>query len=110
MKYWILLKNKYVLTTIIFLVWMLFLDVNNIFSQRKLRAILSEKIEEREWLIKEITKINRDMHDLTTNPKSLEKFAREKYLMKKDNEVIFVIMEAENDNNNSPNRAALSPL
>ena len=66
---------------------MVFLDTNNLFSQRKLRVHLHEKSHQKERLKKQIEKINLDMHDLTTNPKSLEKFAREKYLMKKENEI-----------------------
>jgi cell division protein DivIC len=49
--------------------------------------------EEKKFFIEEIKKDNEELNDLKTNPKTLEKFAREKYLMKKDNEEIFVIVE-----------------
>ena len=110
MKYLRYISNRYALTTIIFLVWMAFLDANNLFSQRRLRVNLYEKADQKERLKIQIEKINIDMHDLTTNPKSLEKFAREKYLMKKENEIIFVIMEKEKEEILSLTRASLSPL
>ena len=49
---------------------------------------------ERQYYINEIAKNKMDMQELKTNPKNLEKFAREKYLMKKDNEDIFVIVNS----------------
>ena len=48
--------------------------------------------EERNYFAKEINSITSDIKELYTNPKTLEKFAREKYLMKRDNEDIFVIV------------------
>ncbi|NQY09304.1 MAG: septum formation initiator family protein [Flavobacteriales bacterium] len=110
MNYIKILKNRYVLTLVLFLGWMVFLDVNNVFSQYKMRSILSQKVELKEYLIKEIKVINEEMLDLTTNPQTLEKFAREKYLMKKENEVIFVIMDDEVSYANKINKAVLLPL
>jgi len=51
--------------------------------------------EERNYFAREIHSITSDIKELYTNPKTLEKFAREKYLMKRDNEEIFVIVEEE---------------
>ncbi len=85
------LKNKYVLTILAFLIWMMFFDMNDVFiqfSQRsKLRAMQQDKL----YFKEEIEKNQKIMDDLMNNPETLEKFAREKYLMKKDDEDVYVI-------------------
>ncbi len=87
-----LLRNKYVLTTLGFIIWLLFFDRHDIISQFKLRKELHKLEEEKAYYVKEIEKDSKNLNELLTNPKTLEKFAREKYLMKKDNEDIFVIV------------------
>jgi len=88
-------KNKYAVTLLLFLVWMMFFDRNNVISQVKLSQALSS-LEERKQAYKEkIVEVKADKEDLLTNTESLEKFAREKYWMKKDNEDIFVILPAQ---------------
>lgn len=89
------IKNKYIITTTAFVVWLLFFDKNDIVSQVELSKKLNELNKEKQYYVEEITKNKQDMIELKTNPKNLEKFAREKYLMKKDNEDIFVIVEEE---------------
>ncbi|MFN7014307.1 MAG: FtsB family cell division protein [Bacteroidia bacterium] len=86
------LRNKYVLTTLGFIIWLLFFDRHDIISQIKLRRELHKLEEEKAFYVKEIEKDSKNLNELLTNPKTLEKFAREKYLMKKDNEDIFVIV------------------
>jgi len=88
-----LLKNKYVLTTLFFLIWLLFFDRHDLISQFKLRKELKKLEEEKEFYLREIEKDTKNLNELLTNPKTLEKFAREKYLMEKENEDIFVIMK-----------------
>ena len=85
-------KNKYVLTLIALLVWVIFFDKNDFSSQYKIRKDVKQLEEEKRYFIKEIAEIKDDLKELTSNPKTLEKFAREKYLMKRDNEDIFVIV------------------
>jgi cell division protein FtsB len=89
------LTNRYALTGVVFLVWILFLDQNNIVNQLQYRMDLNELEGEKEFYVDEIEKTNMDLEELKSNPKTLEKFAREKYLMKKDNEELFVIVEEE---------------
>jgi len=108
---WSLLQNKYMFATLSLVIWLLFFDANNIFTQLELRSELKDAQSDRDWYIDQILKINKDMLELTTNPKTLEKFAREKYLMKKDNEVIFVFVEeSENLTNQSASKATLDPF
>ena|SRR3989304_8353327 len=87
-----LLKNKYVFTTLIFIVWMLFFDRNDIISQIGMRNKLSQMKQDSDYYTAEIEKNKIAMQELMTNPETLEKFAREKYLMKKDDEDVFVIV------------------
>ena len=87
------LKNKYFLTTIVFAVWMLFLDDYNMIFQYKRGKELRALNEKREFYIKEIEKAEKEKKELFSNADNLEKYARENYFMKRDNEDIFVIEE-----------------
>lgn len=86
-----ILKNKFVLTPIIFVVWMLFFnDVDLLFVMRS-KQELNAMQNEVEYL-KEQNELTREqLHDLTTNKETLEKFARETYFMKKPNEDLFIV-------------------
>lgn len=88
-----LIKNKYFLTTIGIIVWLLFFDKNDVFSQAELITKLNKLKGDRDYYITEIQNNKMAIEDLKTNKKSLEKFARERYLMKKDNEDIYVIVK-----------------
>jgi cell division protein FtsB len=90
-----LLKNKYFLSTTAFLVWMLFFDRNDLLSQYEYRSQLQKLEQEKQFYTQEIAKVQKDLDELTTNKDKLEKFAREHYLMKRDHEDVFVIIEEE---------------
>jgi len=91
-KYLRYLRNKYILTLVIFGVYMLFLDDFDVFSifrqQVKYNKILTEKAEMEEKLVKTRTVLNQ-----LNNLESIEKFAREEKMFKRDDEDIFVIVE-----------------
>ncbi len=87
-----LLKNKYFMIFLAFFTWMLFFDNNDIISQIQLRVKLSEYKNKKEYYQQEIAEVKKEQHELLTNQASLEKFAREKYMMKKDNEDLYVIV------------------
>ncbi len=87
-----LVKNKFFLVTIAFLVWMIFFDKNDLFSQYQYHQQVSKLKQERDFYKTETEKVSKDLDELTSNPQKLEKFAREKYLMKKDNEDVYVIV------------------
>lgn len=89
------LKNKYYLTTILFLIWMLFLDPNDIITQVRNMIHLNAINKDKAYYQEEIGKVNKDLEELSSNKKQLEKFARENYLMKKENEDIFIIVKEE---------------
>ncbi len=90
-----IIRNKYLLTIIGLVVWIVFFDKNDLKTQLELRDDVKKLQEERNYYAAEIKQITSDISELNTNPETLEKFAREKYLMKKDNEDIFVIVEEE---------------
>lgn len=87
-----LIKNKYFLTTIGIVVWLLCFDKNDVFTQYDLIQKLNKLESDRDYYIAEIKNNRSDIKELETNTASLEKFAREKYLMKKDNEDVYVIV------------------
>lgn len=90
------LKNKYVIAIIAFIVWMMFFDRNNFINQIRLVNTLSGLDQQMEFYQREIRKDSAELHKLKTDTASLEKFAREKYLMKKEDEDIYLIIDEEN--------------
>ena len=88
-----LFRNKYFLVSAAFLVWMIFFDKNDLFSQYQYRQEVSKLKQEKDFYTKENAKVSKDLEELTSDPQKLEKFAREKYLMKKDNEDVFLIVQ-----------------
>jgi cell division protein DivIC len=65
-------------------------DTNNIFNQYQLYKSKQDYLKQKKYYYKEIEKIKEENEALFGNDEKLEKFAREKYLMKKDSETIFV--------------------
>jgi cell division protein FtsB len=88
-----LVKNKFFLVTVAFLVWMIFFDKNDLFSQYESHQQVSKLKQERDFYKLQTEKVSKDLDELTSDPEKLEKFAREKYLMKRDNEDVFVIVK-----------------
>ena len=87
------IKSFYFLFTVGFIVWMLFFDANDIRSQFWLRKQLYDLEAEKAFYQEEIIKVKKDREELLTNDALLEKFAREKYLMKKPDEDVYVIVQ-----------------
>ncbi len=87
-----ILKNKYLLTGLVFLVIMLFLDKNNILQQRKLQKELQGLKEEQKFYREQYLKDSATLHELRNDSLKLEKLGREKYMMKKDSEDVFLIV------------------
>ncbi|MBU0697641.1 MAG: septum formation initiator family protein [Bacteroidetes bacterium] len=88
-----LIKNKYFLASLAFIVWMVFFDRNDMTSQLDYRSKVNKLEEEKDFYTKEIAKAEKDLQELTTNPDRLEKFARERYYMRRDNEDIYVVVD-----------------
>lgn len=86
-------KNFYLMTGFCFLIWMLFLDSNDLISRFKMTAKVRSLENEKEFYLEKISEVEKDRQELMTNKELLEKFAREKYLMKKESEDIFIVLE-----------------
>lgn len=87
------LKNKYVIAILAFFIWMMFFDRNSVISQYKLGSTLRGLEDQKEYYLTELEKDSISLHILENDKDALEKFAREKYLMKKDNEDVYLIFE-----------------
>lgn len=87
------LRNKYVLTTLAFVIWVAFFDRNDLFSQYTYRQELKKLEVDKAYYAREIEQNKIDMDELMSDPEHLEKYAREHYLMKRDNEDIFLFVE-----------------
>jgi cell division protein FtsB len=86
-------RNFYFVTGLCFLVWMTFLDENDLITRYKMGAKLRSLEREKGFYIEKIAQVEKDREELMTNKELLEKFAREKYLMKKESEDVFIIQE-----------------
>jgi hypothetical protein len=88
------LKNKYLISGMAFLIWIFFFDPKDIPSSLN-RIETNSKLQKNELhLTKLIAETNKDLDLLKTNPQTIEKYARENYMMKKDNEDLFIINTA----------------
>ena len=88
-----ILKNKYFLVIVGLFFWLLYFDKNDVFTQFDLISKCKKLNAEKDYYILEIENNKKEMVELQTNQKSLETFAREKYLMKRDNEDVFVFVK-----------------
>ena len=87
------LKSKYFISFALFLAIMFFFDKNDIFTQQNRRQELKKLEQSKAHYTREIELERKELELLKRNPATLEKYAREKYLMKKDNEELFIIPE-----------------
>ncbi len=82
MQVWKYLKNKYVITTLVFILWLLFFDKNNMGDQRQHWLEYNKLKDQSKYYENEKATAKKDRDEIFTSPKTLEKFAREKYMMK----------------------------
>lgn len=88
-----ILKNRYLIVGTAALIWMLFFDQYALVSRMKLQSQIAELKRDRDFYQKEIVRINEEKEALFTDRFALERFAREKYFMKKDNEDLFIVVK-----------------
>jgi cell division protein FtsB len=91
------IRNKYFLSATAFAVWILFFDVKDVFTQREWRSNLETLQQSKEYYITEIAKERKVSEELKSNPAAIEKYAREKYGMKRDNEDVFIISSGQKE-------------
>jgi cell division protein DivIC len=86
------LRNKYIIAVLVFLIWLLVFDRNSLIDRVRYIRTLSDLEDERQYYIERIDEDSRRLNELKTDKDNLEKFAREQYFMKKENEDVFVIV------------------
>jgi cell division protein DivIC len=86
-------KNFYFLFSFFFLFWMIFIDSNDFYTQYKLNQKRKNLEDQVEYYQQKIVEVNEDRDELFSSDKRLEKYAREKYLMKKESEDLFIVVE-----------------
>ena len=84
-------NNKFVIATLIFAVIMIFVDQYNVFFQIKNRRKLNKAKKQVEYYESEIKTQQEILDNLHKDSALMERIAREKYMMKRDNEVIYII-------------------
>lgn len=89
-KFFKLLSNLYIITSLVFFIWIFFIDSNSILVNLELKKEINE-LNERKSLLEKQIKIDKKIISNLKNPDSLEKYAREELFMKKDNEEIYII-------------------
>ncbi len=89
-KFFKLLSNLYILTSLVFFIWIFFIDSNSILVNLELKKEINE-LNKRKSLLEKQIKIDKKIISNLKNPDSLEKYAREELFMKKDNEEIYII-------------------
>ena len=91
------LRNKYLITFVIFLIWIFFIDTFDIITQLRMNNEFKQLKEQQEFYKAEIEKDSIKVYNLNNNPEEQERFARERFLMKKDNEDVFIVRDKKED-------------
>ena len=94
------LRNKYFISFAAFCVVILFIDKNDFFTPMERRKELRELQQSKRYYTTQIALESKELQELKTNPATVEKYAREKYLMKRDNEEIFLVSEKPDNTKN----------
>jgi ABC-type transport system involved in multi-copper enzyme maturation permease subunit len=87
------LKNKWIAAILVFVIWMLFFDRNSVINQIGLVSDIHEAEDQKEFYIEQFYSDSIALGILKNDTSMLEKFGREKYLMKKPNEDIFLFVK-----------------
>lgn len=90
-------RNRYFLTLLAFLVWIIIFDNNNLIQRYHYMKNLRQLEKDRDYYKERIEEDRRKLNELKTSSDNLEKFAREQYFMKKDNEDIYIIVNEDGE-------------
>jgi len=88
-------RNRYVAVLVLFILYISFFDAHDLISQMEIKMELREISEEIDYLNEHTESAKSQIEELTSDKEELEKFAREQYLMKRENEEIFVLLHEE---------------
>ncbi|WP_163718053.1 FtsB family cell division protein [Mangrovibacterium lignilyticum] len=87
------LLTKWGITSVLFFIYILLINEHNLVQHFQNKAKLQQLIKQKEFLEEKIEADQTKIQELQTNQKNLEKFAREQFLMRKENEDVFVVVE-----------------
>ena len=90
------INNRYIYAIMVFLIIILFFDQFNVFEQIRMHKTLKDQEQQIEFYKQEIANEKQLLEDLQNDTATMERVARENYMMKRDNEVIYLI-EGESD-------------
>lgn len=93
------IRNKYLLTSLFFITWLLFFDRYDFFTQYKAACQLNDLNKEKLYYESEIKKNQHTLDLIQHDPVFIEKYARENYQMKKDDEDIFLVADKRKTSN-----------
>jgi cell division protein DivIC len=85
-------RNKYVLTVLIFFLWLLLFDANSLLDKFRAMKDVKQLEIDKEYYVNRIVNDKRKLNELKTDDDNLEKFAREQYHMKRPDEDLFIIV------------------
>lgn len=88
-----IVRNKYLVASILFFAWIVFFDENSIISHQQNKQRLRELLEQKEYYKERIISDRQKLEDLKAGTADLEKFAREQYYMSKPDEDVFIVVE-----------------
>lgn len=90
-KWYRLFLNKYLIVTVLFVVWMIFFDQNSYFIHRELDQEIKVLTKDKRLYEQKLEKETIQIHQMKTNASEIERIAREKHYLKKENEDVFII-------------------
>lgn len=90
-----MIRNRYFLSALVFLIWITFFDSNNLINQIQLRYEIWKLNQKIEYYQNELSEIRKQHDALFGSEAALEKYAREQYKMKRDDEDLFLIVHTQ---------------
>ncbi|RDC64733.1 FtsB family cell division protein [Adhaeribacter pallidiroseus] len=87
------IRSFYFISTVTFLIWMVFFDANDFVTQYQMSKKLNDLETDKEYYVQKIAEVQKDRTELMSNPELLEKYAREKYYMKRPTEEVFILVK-----------------
>lgn len=88
-----IIKNKFLIVGVVFVVWVTYCDSNSLIDWVKVGMNIREQNRQKRYYLQEIKATEEKLQELGSNLDSLEKFAREQYFFLEDGEDIFIVQE-----------------
>lgn len=88
------ITNRYFIVALVFIIWMLFFDQRDFFLQRDRKAELQKVEAAKQYYQNEISETKKQLEHLQNNPASVEKFARERFLLRRDGEEVYLFEDS----------------